>query len=129
MSRLDRILVSENWFETWGDGSLWALERDVSNHCPLVLKYSGERWGPKPFRFSNHWFDHKGFKDLVNQAWNDLPTGGWMSFRLKEKVKSLKVILKKWNKDTYGDVDTKLQVLVEKIKILNLRSEKTGLTQ
>lgn len=52
-----------------------------------------------------------------------------MGFILKEKLKSLKATLKKWNNDTYGDVVAKQHVLVETIKALDLRSEEIGLTQ
>jgi exonuclease III len=38
-SRLDRMLVSSNWRDVWGDISLWALPRDVSDHCPIILRY------------------------------------------------------------------------------------------
>lgn len=44
MSSLDRILVFDNWFETWRVGSLWLL----SEMCQITV------------RFSNHWFDHMG---------------------------------------------------------------------
>jgi len=43
MSRIDRILVSEEWNEVWGDSSLWVLPRDISDHCPLLLKEGGFR--------------------------------------------------------------------------------------
>ena len=33
----------------WGDTSLWVLPRDVSDHCPLILKVGGWDWGPNPF--------------------------------------------------------------------------------
>jgi len=49
MSRIDRVLVSEEWENVWGDNALWVLPRDVSDHCPLVLKNAGWSWGPKPF--------------------------------------------------------------------------------
>jgi exonuclease III len=39
MSRLDRVLLSQNWFGEWGNVSLWGLKRDVSDHCPLIVKY------------------------------------------------------------------------------------------
>jgi hypothetical protein len=45
MSHLDRVLVSYNWEATWGVISLWGLKRDVSDHCPLVVKYEGYHWG------------------------------------------------------------------------------------
>jgi endonuclease/exonuclease/phosphatase family metal-dependent hydrolase len=59
MSRIDRVLVSEDWLSLWGFSSLWVLPRDVSDHCPLILKRNGFDWGPKPFRFNNVWLDHK----------------------------------------------------------------------
>jgi endonuclease/exonuclease/phosphatase family metal-dependent hydrolase len=54
MSRLDRVLVSEGWLVEWGSVTLWGLKRDVSDHCPILVKYDGFDWGPKPFRFNNH---------------------------------------------------------------------------
>jgi hypothetical protein len=32
MSRIDRILISDEWAMTWGNGSLWPLPRDISDH-------------------------------------------------------------------------------------------------
>jgi hypothetical protein len=69
MSRLDRILLSEDWLIKWTNPSVWALARDVSDHCPLVIRYNSEDWGPKPFRFNNFWLQHKSFRDLVIQTW------------------------------------------------------------
>ncbi|PNX57068.1 cysteine-rich receptor-like protein kinase, partial [Trifolium pratense] len=40
MSRIDRFLISDEWALRWGNGSVWVLDRDVSDHCPLLLKYS-----------------------------------------------------------------------------------------
>jgi exonuclease III len=37
MSRIDRMLISEEWANVWGENALWVLPRDVSDHCPLVL--------------------------------------------------------------------------------------------
>jgi len=52
MSRIDRVLIYEEWVFVWGENSLWVLPRDVSDHCPLILKNVG--WGPRPFRFNNY---------------------------------------------------------------------------
>ncbi|KAK2406570.1 hypothetical protein QL285_042285 [Trifolium repens] len=65
MSRLDRILISHNWEECWGATSLWGLKRDVSDHCPLIVRYEGYDWGPKPFRFNNFWLKNKDFPKVV----------------------------------------------------------------
>ncbi|MCH82424.1 hypothetical protein A2U01_0003230 [Trifolium medium] len=38
MSRIDRMMVSEEWSSFWGLQLLRVLPRDVSDHCPLLLK-------------------------------------------------------------------------------------------
>ncbi|MCI03827.1 frigida-like protein, partial [Trifolium medium] len=48
-SRLAWFLVSEGWLDAWGEVSQWVLPRDVSDHCPLVLRYLAQLWGLKPF--------------------------------------------------------------------------------
>jgi len=65
MSRLDRILVFGGWWKHWGVALQCALNRDVSDHCMIVFRYSSQLWGPKPFRFTNYWLEHKDFKDVV----------------------------------------------------------------
>ncbi|MCH79914.1 RNA-directed DNA polymerase (Reverse transcriptase), partial [Trifolium medium] len=98
MSRIDRILISEGWLDHWLNPSLWVLDRDISDHCPLLLRYSTDAWGPNPFRFSNRWLNHKGFEKL-------------------------------WNQVVFGNVDARVNLLVEEIKAADLRAELTGLTE
>jgi hypothetical protein len=45
LSRWDRVLLSANWLEEWGAVSLWGLKHDISDHCPLVVRYSNHDWG------------------------------------------------------------------------------------
>jgi endonuclease/exonuclease/phosphatase family metal-dependent hydrolase len=85
MSRIDRVLISDEWASRWGEVALWALPRDVSDHCPLILKYSHDDWGPKPFRFNNFWLDNKKCIEIVESFWRSHPVEGWMGFVLKEK--------------------------------------------
>jgi hypothetical protein len=128
MSRIDRALVSEDWISTWGYPSLWILPRSVSDHCPLVLRYNNVDWGPRPFRFNNFWLSHKDFKSFVESVWRSLPSEGWMGLILKDKLRSLKVKLREWNKANYGAVDTKILLLVEEIKAKDLKGEEGSLS-
>jgi len=86
MSRIDRVLVSEEWTQFWGPSSLWVLPDDISDHCPLVLKIDGWDWGPRPFRFNNFWLENNKFKGVVEGIWRSCNSSGWMSFVLKEKL-------------------------------------------
>jgi hypothetical protein len=97
MSRLDGLLISSNWFDVWGASNVWVLTRDVSDHCPLVLRYSPEDWGPKPFRFNNFWLLNNDFKNVVTNAWRSHQCEGWMGFILKERLKNLKGVIKEWS--------------------------------
>jgi hypothetical protein len=77
MSRIDRALISDEWAQRWGNVALWAMPRDVSDHCPLILKYCHDDWGPKPFRFNNFWFSKRLLNLLgVVKGWR----GGWGMF-------------------------------------------------
>lgn len=127
MSRIDRVLISEEWGLLWGDSSLWVLPRDVSDHCPLILQHGGWDWGPRPFRFNNFWLENRAFKGVVEEAWRDHPFNGWMSIVLKEKLKRLKFIIKEWHKGEYGDMETKNEKLVEDISVFDVRGEEVGL--
>ncbi|XP_027335416.1 uncharacterized protein LOC113849603 [Abrus precatorius] len=77
MSRLDRVLVSSSWLDYWGDGFIQVLSRDVSDHCPIILKHKVVNWGPKPFRFNNCWLTHKGVVEVVEEAWKREITLPW----------------------------------------------------
>jgi hypothetical protein len=79
MSRIDRILISDQWAMRWGNTALWVLPSDVLDHCPLILKYCHEDWGPKPFRFNNFWLKNKKLKEVVEAFWGIIRwKGGWV---------------------------------------------------
>ncbi|KAK2372487.1 hypothetical protein QL285_073613 [Trifolium repens] len=122
MSRLDRFLLSTDWMALWGRPEVWVLARDVSDHCPLILKYNNDDWGPKPFRFNNYWLQNKNFKNLVVETWNSQHFTGWMGFVLKERLKGLKGVIKAWSKEVYGKPEEKKNSLVDQINALDLKS-------
>jgi len=129
MNRIDRVLMSEEWEVVWGEVSLWALPRDVSDHCPLIVKEGGWDWAPKPFRFNNHWLDNRRFKGVVEGLWRGQKVDGWMNYVSKEKSKGLKLGLKEWHKEEYGEIDEKVRRLVEEIVDLNNKGEVDGLLE
>ncbi|MCH80895.1 LINE-1 reverse transcriptase like, partial [Trifolium medium] len=128
MSRIDRILISDEWALRWGNDVLWVLPRDVLDHCPLILKPSQEDWGPKSFRFINFWLDNKKLKEVVETYWVNNRIEGWMGFVLKEKLKGLKSILRNWNKQEYGGLEARIEELVVEIKDLDSKGGEMGLS-
>ncbi|MCI16652.1 transposon TX1 putative protein, partial [Trifolium medium] len=103
--------------------------RDVSDHCLILLKYDDFDWGPKPFRFNNHWLKNSGFQKVVEETWGSTMVAGRKGFIAKEKLKRLKGSLKVWNKEVYGKVDAKIEELTNSIEILEVKCENVGLSE
>lgn len=68
-SRLDRVLVNEQWLSKWRQITLRAGGRSISDHRLIFTEEGGKDWGPKPFRFINSWTKHEKFKDFVQEKW------------------------------------------------------------
>jgi hypothetical protein len=122
MSKLDRFLLLDGWVEKWSNPMVGALHRDVSDHCPIVLRYNDDDWGPCPFRFKKIWLENSSFKDFVSKVWEEQNFPGWMGYILKERLKGLKEEIKRWNSEEYGAVDSKINKLRIDIEEVDLRS-------
>ncbi|GKC39023.1 cytochrome P450 [Tanacetum coccineum] len=96
MSKLDRFLISPNFFDHWPNASVTALEHIISDHCPIFLCDKSINFGPKPFKFFDAWLDHPEFPHLVRQS--RLADSGGLSgdVILKNKLKRLKSDIKLW---------------------------------
>lgn len=92
-SRLDKILMYDGYWEL-GEASQWILPKDVSDHYPTILKYFNQLWSLIPFRFNNHWIAHGDFDEMVHVSKSESLFSGLKAFVLKEKLKSLKGVLK-----------------------------------
>jgi hypothetical protein len=128
MSKLDQVLLSEGCLDIWPNPVVWALPIDVSDHCPIILRYNDVDWGPRPFRFRNFCLEDSDFKDMVTKVWANQQFTGWMGYILKERLKGLKEAIKKWNSEVYGEVDSKIQKLRSDIEDMDLRSERMGIS-
>ncbi|GLT52165.1 hypothetical protein SLA2020_255190 [Shorea laevis] len=128
MSKLDRFLFSTEFLINFPNLSLRALNRDLSDHCPILLKSLNTDWGPKPFRSLDCWMNHEGFEVFVHDKWRSFEIEGWGCYKLKEKLKMLKMELKAWNKEVFGGVDRNIDAAREEIKQLDEKEENGGLT-
>ncbi|GKV33280.1 hypothetical protein SLEP1_g41808 [Rubroshorea leprosula] len=55
MSRLDRVLMTEEMFTMGGEWVQQRLRRTISDHCDILMKTKIIDWGPKPFRVLDAW--------------------------------------------------------------------------
>ena len=114
--RIDRILVSREWLEVWPNSKHLVLSRSVSNHCAIVLQTTSVDWGPKPFRSLDVWQRDGRFLDFVRSKWQNYEVLGGGMFVLKEKLKKLKLDLKKWNREVLGMSIKKVSYYKRKFK-------------
>ncbi|KAL5131043.1 hypothetical protein HKD37_12G034013 [Glycine soja] len=93
-SKLDRVLVSDDWLSKWPDSSQFNLERNYSDHCPILMNSKCTDWGPKPFRVFDAWLSNKDY------------------------TKNLKHRLKTWSRDNCGDLGNKVKQTQKKLNDL-----------
>ncbi|KAL0283185.1 UNVERIFIED_CONTAM: hypothetical protein Sangu_2905300 [Sesamum angustifolium] len=75
--RLDRVLYSKEWVETFNTTRVLHLPRRLSDHHLLFIDAAQtENKRPSSFRFQNMWLKHHKFFETVRQSWN-LPIEGY----------------------------------------------------
>jgi hypothetical protein len=125
-SRLDRFLVSIDWEDQFSHLVQKALPRFVSDHCPILLDSGTYIRGKLYFKFENMWLRHEDFTGNVRQWWGSYEFQGSPSFVLASKLKVLKEDIKKWNKESFGDVHIKKLELMKELQLLESK-ENQGL--
>lgn len=117
-SRLDRALTNSHWLSFWQEFTCTVLTKCSSDHHSLLVHSLMDcHMAPKPFKFLNAWFCHPSFMDVVKSTWST-PTVGHPIFILQSKLKLLKLALKTWNKDVFGNIHQKV-IDVDAINILD----------
>ena len=109
---LDRVLCIAQTRVRWQEAVVSHLPFLASDHAPVYVQLEPEQRGNprrRPFRFEAAWLKHDGFKELLSTSWNrELST--------PEALVALKVKLKKWNKEIFGDVRKRKEKLLGDIK-------------
>ncbi|XP_043697333.1 uncharacterized protein LOC122648146 [Telopea speciosissima] len=104
--KLDRALVNLHWMDTLRSSEATFLPPGLSDHSPAVVSILERmNFGPKLFRFFEAWIGREGFEEVVTRGW-DCPVNMKLNpmLRFAAHLKNVKAELKKWNKDSIGDV-------------------------
>ena len=68
--KLDRILIYPDCEDHYPLTEVYALERELSDHTPLILDTGENTYSPPIFRFENSWMMRDGFKEFVIKIWS-----------------------------------------------------------
>ncbi|XP_071695782.1 uncharacterized protein [Rutidosis leptorrhynchoides] len=94
-SKLDRFLISDGIFTIWPNTSSKTLDRDLSDHCPIILRNNLLDSGPKPIRVFDTWLDLKDADTIIEKAWLIPISGNRPDCIFRNKLKNVKLELKK----------------------------------
>lgn len=119
--RLDRVLCCPVARLKWQEATVTHLPILSSDHAPLYIQLCPKIKGDprrRPFRFEAAWLQHDGFKALMEASWNkELST--------PIALNQLRITLKKWNKEVFGDVHAKKVKVMTEIKEIQEELEST----
>ena len=112
------LLPQNNKLHKWPDSSQCNLERNYSDHCPIIMKSKSIDWGPKPFKVFDAWLKNKEYQKVVRDCWAANQLFGWGGFVLKNKLKILKARLKLWSKENAADMCNKMKQIQQELNDL-----------
>ncbi|GKC98109.1 RNA-directed DNA polymerase, eukaryota [Tanacetum coccineum] len=122
-SKLDRFLISEEFKQMWGNLAAVALDRKLSDHCPIVLKYIDVDFGPRPFRSLDMWLNELDIEQVVAEAWAKPVRVNRQDCIVRGKFKNVKMALKRWSKARLGAMDNQIEVYREEAMRWELEEE------
>ncbi|XP_057771151.1 uncharacterized protein LOC130990949 [Salvia miltiorrhiza] len=129
-SVLDRAFFSQEFADMWDSIVTSALPRLTSDHSPLVLQCrQNVPTGRSQFRFLNMWTSHSNFMDMVLASWNQSVDALCPILRVMLKLKRMRLDLRVWNKDIFGNVDVSIARGQTDLMNLQNRISETGYTE
>lgn len=74
--------------------SCFALDRDLLNHSPIILRVQSDDFGPPPFKLYNSWILKDGFDEVVKKACSEFVGFETPNAFLFHKLKYLKKVIR-----------------------------------
>ncbi|GKA92229.1 RNA-directed DNA polymerase, eukaryota [Tanacetum coccineum] len=103
MCKLDRFLVSKGLVASFLFLLDPCLDRNLSNHHPILMQKLSIDYGPTPFRFIYSWFNLDGFDKMVEDTWKSLATIDSNASSNEEILSDRSLLLKELNDINFTD--------------------------
>ncbi|XP_022013816.1 uncharacterized protein LOC110913282 [Helianthus annuus] len=130
LSRIDRILVCDEFLSKWSDAVYRALPRLYSYHNPIILYVESKNAGPKRFRFYNSWLDRENFNGVVEKSLSGFSGVGDPDVQLMNKFKKLRADINRWKEENNRkemeeeiSIKTEFQKLDQQVEECSLSEE------
>lgn len=127
--KLDRVLVATEWDNKYPLSTVVALNRDISDHTPLLLNTGESNDGahPHPFKFELGWLLRDGFLDMVKTTWASVTVGNTPLERWQAKIRRVRQYLRGWAKNSSGAYKKEKKDILNKLDFLDKKAEGVGL--
>lgn len=129
MTKIDRCFSNVQWEEKFPTCHLQALASTLSDHCPLFLQGNTNPNKFRGFRFENFWVHMPGFQEVVQETWAKPVQATDAVRKLHIKLSRVAKALKKWQKDTIGNIRMQTLIAKEVLWLLDVTEERRELTQ
>ncbi|KAL4189227.1 hypothetical protein AMTRI_Chr08g164420 [Amborella trichopoda] len=128
-AKLDRAFANDAWFEEFSKCATKALPRFSFDHSPLLIHSEViPKLSNIPFKLFRFWMDHDQFLTEVQKTWNE-GINGFAIFRIFHKLRRLKVVLKKWAKLVFGNLNSKVSKAKTELEDIHELMENVGFIQ
>ncbi|XP_009587519.1 uncharacterized protein [Nicotiana tomentosiformis] len=102
--RLDRVMINEGWSDLFHSNRVDHKGKTGSDHSLMIFKAGNDSAEfTRYFRFLNFWTSQSSYLSTVEEIWNIDVQGNYL-WVLQQKLKAISKGLRKWSKDTIGDI-------------------------
>ncbi|KAK8614786.1 hypothetical protein V6N13_068577 [Hibiscus sabdariffa] len=113
LGRLDIFLISSDLLLKWPNAIQRLLPKNLSDHNPIAISCCDPNWGPKPFKWFDHWGDDKYIHGIILKKCKEMTGKG-----IGQTLKSCKFATKQWvQANKYGDLASTSTLEQQQLKL------------
>ncbi|XP_019232984.1 PREDICTED: uncharacterized protein LOC109213626 [Nicotiana attenuata] len=116
LSRIDRVLVNEDWNMQLPVSNVHYRNEGLFDHCPAIISWERGNTGQKKmFKYYNMWSMATDFKEKIKAGWKTEKKGTKM-YELVGKLHRIKHTMQQINKDRFNEVERKAEEVMLRLQ-------------